>query len=45
MEDHSKLHNKPSTQDGYQYQIDNFVIPAFGNKKVHEVTRPTTSPR
>lgn len=39
MEDHSKLHNKPSTQDGYQYQIDNFVIPAFGTKKVHEVTR------
>ncbi|WP_070155779.1 tyrosine-type recombinase/integrase [Sphingobium phenoxybenzoativorans] len=39
MEDHSKLHNKPSTQAGYQYQIDNFVIPAFGTKKVHEVTR------
>ena len=39
MEDHSKLHNKPSTQDGYQYQIDNFVLPAFGPKKVHEVTR------
>ncbi len=39
MEDHSKLHNKPSTQVGYQYQIDNFVIPAFGSKKVHEVTR------
>lgn len=39
MEDHSKLHNKPSTQDGYQYQIDNFVIPAFGTKKAHEVTR------
>ncbi|WP_425894505.1 tyrosine-type recombinase/integrase [Ralstonia pseudosolanacearum] len=39
MEDHSKLHNKPSTQAGYQYQTDNFVIPAFGTKKVHEVTR------
>ncbi|MFU3884501.1 tyrosine-type recombinase/integrase [Pseudomonas aeruginosa] len=39
MEDHSKLHNKPSTQVGYQYQTDNFVIPAFGTKKVHEVTR------
>ena len=39
MEDHSKPHNKPSTQDGYQYQIDSFVIPAFGSKKVHEVTR------
>mgnify|MGYP002652522042 CR=1 FL=1 len=39
MDDHSKLHNKPSTQAGYQYQIDSFVIPAFGSKKVHEVTR------
>lgn len=34
-----KLHNKPSTQAGYQYQIDSFVIQAFGSKKVHEVTR------
>lgn len=39
MEDHSKLHNKPSTQHSYQYQIDNFIIPAFGSKKAHEVTR------
>lgn len=39
MEDHSKPHNKPSTQDSYQYQIDKFVIPAFGSKKVIEVTR------
>jgi len=39
MDDHSKPHNKPSTQAGYQYQIDTFVIPAFGTKKVHEVTR------
>jgi hypothetical protein len=23
MEDHSKLHNKPSTQKSYPYQIDN----------------------
>src|SRR5690606_41423901 len=30
---------KPSTQASYQYQIDNFVIPAFGSKKVHAVTR------
>ena len=36
MDDHS---NKPSTQAGYQYQIDSFVIPAFGSKKAHEVTR------
>ena len=39
MDDHSKPHNKPSTQAGYQYQIDSFVIPAFGSKKVHEITR------
>ncbi|KGG85026.1 MULTISPECIES: tyrosine-type recombinase/integrase [Comamonas] len=39
MEDHSKPHNKPSTQDSYQYQIDKFVIPVFGSKKVIEVTR------
>ncbi len=39
LDDHSKPHNKPSTQAGYQYQIDSFVIPAFGSKKVHEVTR------
>lgn len=39
MEDHSKLHNKPSTQKGYQYQIYRFIVPAFGSKKTHEVTR------
>lgn len=39
MEDHSKVHNKPSTQKSYQYQIDTFIVPAFGIKKAHEVTR------
>lgn len=39
MEDHSKLHNKPRTQDCYQYQINKHVIPTFGSKKVHEVAR------
>ncbi len=39
MEDHSKVHNKPSTQKSYQYQIDCYIIPAFGSKKAHEVTR------
>ena len=39
MADHSKLHNKPSTQKSYQYQIDCYIIPAFGSKKAHEVTR------
>ncbi|HCH7770179.1 TPA: tyrosine-type recombinase/integrase [Pseudomonas aeruginosa] len=39
MEDHSKVRNKPSTQAAYQYHIDRYIIPAFGGKKVHEVTR------
>lgn len=39
MEDHSKVHNKPSTQQSYQYQIDSHILPAFGSKKAHEVTR------
>lgn len=39
MEDHSKPHNKPSTQKTYQYHIDSYIVPAFGSKKAHEVTR------
>src|SRR5690606_32078991 len=39
MEDHSKPHNKPSTQKSYQYHIDSYIVPAFGSKKAHEVTR------
>ncbi len=39
MEDHSRPHNKPSTQRTYQYHIDSYIVPAFGSKKVHEVTR------
>lgn len=39
MEDHSKVRNKPSTQQSYQYQIDSHILPAFGSKKAHEVTR------
>jgi integrase len=39
MEDYSKTRNKPSTQRSYQYQINRLIIPTFGNKKVHEVTR------
>lgn len=39
MEDHSRLHNKPSTQRSYQYQVDHFIVPGFGSKKVHEVMR------
>ena len=40
MDDYSKLRNKPSTQDSYQYQINSYIVPAFGGEKVHEVTRP-----
>lgn len=39
MEDYSKTRNKPSTQRSYQHQIDRSIIPAFGSKKVSEVTR------
>lgn len=39
MEDHSKVRNKPSTQGSYQYQINRYIVPAFGSKKAHEVTR------
>jgi integrase len=39
MEDYSKLRNKPSTQDCYQYQIGRYIVPAFGGEKVHEITR------
>ena len=39
MEDYSKTRNKPSTQRSYQNQIDRSIIPAFGSKKVPEITR------
>lgn len=39
MTDHSKPFNKPSTQSTYQYQIDKYLVPTLGTKKVHEVTR------
>ncbi|WP_181299019.1 site-specific integrase [Pseudomonas sp. Q2-TVG4-2] len=39
MEDHSKVRNKPSTQYSYRYHIDRYIVPAFGSKKAHEVTR------
>ncbi|MDB5971102.1 MAG: integrase [Hydrocarboniphaga sp.] len=39
MEDYSKTRNKPSTQRSNQFQIDRYIIPAFGSTKVHEVTR------
>ncbi|CAG9933377.1 protein of unknown function [Candidatus Nitrotoga arctica] len=39
MEDYSKTRNKPSTQRSYQHQIDRSIIPAFGSKKVPEITR------
>lgn len=39
MEDYSKTRNKPSTQRSYQHQIDRSIVPAFGSKKVLEVSR------
>ena len=39
MEDYSKTRNKPSTQRSYQHQIDRWIIPAFGGKKIPEVSR------
>lgn len=39
MEDYSKTRNKPSTQRTYQHLIDSSIIPAFGSKKVPEITR------
>jgi integrase len=39
MEDYSKTRNKPSTQRSYQHQIDRSILPAFGSKKVPEITR------
>lgn len=39
MEDYSKTRNKPSTQRSYQHQINRAIVPAFGSKKVPEVSR------
>jgi len=39
MQDYSRLHNKPRTQDTYQGQINRHIIPLLGSKKVHEVVR------
>lgn len=39
MRDHSKLHNKPSTQRGYQQQIDQRILPSLGHKSIEQVER------
>ena len=39
MEDHSKRHNKKSSQKTYQTYIDNHIIPKLGKLKVSEVKR------
>ncbi|MGL4576660.1 MAG: tyrosine-type recombinase/integrase, partial [Burkholderiaceae bacterium] len=39
MEDYSKTRNRPSTQISYQRQIDRSIVPAFGSKKIPDVTR------
>ncbi|OYV93599.1 MAG: hypothetical protein B7Z60_07945 [Ferrovum sp. 37-45-19] len=40
MSDYSKVRNKPSTQKGYQGNIDRNIIPILGRMKVHDVKRP-----
>jgi integrase len=40
MEDYSKNRNKPSTQRGYQGNIDRNIIPILGRMKVQDVKRP-----
>jgi len=40
MEDYSKHRNKPSTQKGYQGNIDRNIIPILGRMKVQDVKRP-----
>lgn len=40
MEDYSKYRNKPSTQKGYQGNIDRNIIPILGRMKVQDVKRP-----
>ncbi|MEZ0472206.1 tyrosine-type recombinase/integrase [Luteimonas salinilitoris] len=39
IEDYSKAHNKPSTRHSYQRIIDCHVLPSFGRRKAHEITR------
>jgi len=39
MEDYSKQRNKPSTQKGYQGNIDRNIIPILGRMKVQDVKR------
>ncbi|MDH1270580.1 site-specific integrase [Rhizobium pusense] len=39
IEEHSKLHNKPSTVAGNELNIKNHILPRIGRFKAHEVTR------
>jgi integrase len=39
MRDHSELHNKPRTQQGYQQQINQRVLPALGSMAIEAVAR------
>ena len=40
MSDYSRVRNKPSTQKGYQGNIDRNIIPILGRMKVQDVKRP-----
>lgn len=39
MRDHSELHNKPRTQEGYRQQIAQRVLPPLGSMAIEDVTR------
>lgn len=39
IEEHSKLHNKPSTVASNEMNIKNHILPRLGRLKAHEVTR------
>lgn len=39
LDDHSSQHNKPGTHYNYERIIDRFILPAWGARKVHEITR------
>ena len=43
IEEHSKLHNKPSTVVGNELNIKNHILPRLGRFKAHEVTRSQIS--
>jgi integrase len=39
MTEYVAQHCKPSTAKGYRSSIDNYIVPALGNRKINDVTR------